>query len=193
MSKLKLVGIVAAVALTAAYAASPYWAVNELRAAAQARDADTMAQYIDFPAVRTSMKNQISARLIKGAVDEGGNEPLAGVAGVFVSAFVEKVVDAMVTPEGLALMFETGNSPAPSSNGASKKSSGERPGGVKVSTKRAPSPTPANQDVRITQGYSGLNTFDVVLVGTTGPEKMQLRFERDGLWGWKLRSVRLPL
>ncbi|MBV8626289.1 MAG: DUF2939 domain-containing protein, partial [Paraburkholderia sp.] len=53
--------IVIALVVTLGYAyASPYIALDRLKRAADARDAETVNQYVDFPALRVSLKEQVA-------------------------------------------------------------------------------------------------------------------------------------
>jgi hypothetical protein len=66
MSK-RVAAIVVAIGLLwgGAYYGSPYWAVHQMQAAARAGEGDRLAGYIDFPAVRESIKSQLQAKLMK--------------------------------------------------------------------------------------------------------------------------------
>jgi hypothetical protein len=61
MSK-KVWGAVAAVVILfgAAYLGSPFWAARQFRNAALSADVDRLDAAVDFPAVRESLKSQLS-------------------------------------------------------------------------------------------------------------------------------------
>lgn len=61
----KLIGLAVAALLVGggAYAGSPYLAASNLKDAAISGDADQLESQVDFPAVRESLKSQISAAL----------------------------------------------------------------------------------------------------------------------------------
>lgn len=84
----------AAVALLALLAAgwwfgSPWWTLWRMREAAQAGDSDSLAAYVDFPALRASTRAQLGLGPVGGL--------LAGPA-----------VDALVSPEALRLALGKG-------------------------------------------------------------------------------------
>lgn len=63
-----VVAALAAVLLVAALGfvyASPYIALDRVKRAADARDAQTVSEYVDFPALRASLKDQIAALLTR--------------------------------------------------------------------------------------------------------------------------------
>ena len=45
--------------------ASPYLALNRLKRAADERDAQTVSEYVDYPALRESLKDQIAGLLTR--------------------------------------------------------------------------------------------------------------------------------
>lgn len=84
----------AAAALLALLAAgwwfgSPWWTLWRMREAARAGDSETLAAYVDFPALRASTREQL------------GLGPLGGL-------LAGPAVDALVSPEALRLALESG-------------------------------------------------------------------------------------
>lgn len=76
---------------------SPYYTLWQMKRAAEARDVDALTSHVDFPAVRTSVKAQLSERMH----GEGG-----GVLGALVRAGIaDTVVDAAVSPAGMRVIF----------------------------------------------------------------------------------------
>ena len=70
---------------------SPWWTLWRMREAARAGDAQALAAYIDFPALRASTREQLGLGPVGGL--------LAGPA-----------VDALVSPEALELALGSGRS-----------------------------------------------------------------------------------
>src|SRR6202008_1746764 len=70
-----LVVIVVLIALAFVYA-SPYIALDRLKRAADARDAATVNQYVDFPAFRESLKEQLVVLLKHRLGAEKHRKPL---------------------------------------------------------------------------------------------------------------------
>ena len=108
------------------------------------------------------------------------DNPFAGIGAAFVSALMGPMVDAMVSPAGIAAMLQSG--PA-----------------AKAPVTVGPPPDPATVDSAqarrtVRQAYSGLNQFRVTYLneGESEDKAAALIFNRDGLFSWKLVRVRLP-
>ncbi|MDG2532901.1 DUF2939 domain-containing protein [Sphingomonas sp. HITSZ_GF] len=94
---------------------SPKYTLWQMKRAAEARDVDALASHVDFPAVRASVKDQLSSRM------QGNGE--GGVLGALVrSGIADTVVDAAVSPEGMRFIFAA----------APLTESEERPGTIRV-------------------------------------------------------------
>lgn len=85
------------------YFGSPYWTLKQIHSAAEARDGDRLAAYVDFPALRDSLKAELAAAaMAQASQDEEG----FGVAGAAIgTAFAGAMVDQMVTESGLREMM----------------------------------------------------------------------------------------
>jgi Protein of unknown function (DUF2939) len=79
--------------------ATPYLTLDSLKKATSNRNANALAQEIDFPALRTSVKENVKAQIIKQMA--GGNTPVKGSNAAAVDKIVNPMVDKLVTPEGL--------------------------------------------------------------------------------------------
>jgi len=78
--------------------ASPWWTLHSLRTAAARHDGGAVAAQVDFPALRTSVKEQMQASLKRDM----------GIAAGLAMALVNPLVDTVVTPAGVAAMVEHG-------------------------------------------------------------------------------------
>jgi len=84
--------------------ASPYIALNNLKRAADARDVETVNQYVDFPALRDSLKLQI-AGLLTRRLDADNNSKLATIGAMIGVTLIGPLVDAYATPDGVAALL----------------------------------------------------------------------------------------
>lgn len=98
-----LIVIAVIVVLGFAYA-SPYIALNNLKRAADARDVQTVNQYVDFPALRDSLKLQI-AGLLNRRLDADNNSKLATIGAMIGVTLIGPLVDAYATPYGVAALL----------------------------------------------------------------------------------------
>lgn len=166
-------GVISALFL-ALYFGSPYWAVHKFQAAIQSGDADALETRVDFPVVRENLKSQLTAKLVEEYSNdpEMADNPFAGLGMLMAPSVVNSMVDAFVTPDGLARLVKTGNANIKSASNT-------------VVTEQ-PKPD-ASYD------YSGLDRFRVTLHAKDQTDaKVGLLLERRGLFSWKMIRVELP-
>lgn len=100
--------VVLAVAVFAAigYAyASPYIALGRLKSAVDARDAQAVSEYVDFPSLRISLKQQVTEELMRRIDAVKKDNPFAVIGALIGSALIGPLVDAYATPEGVAALM----------------------------------------------------------------------------------------
>ena len=166
--------------LGGAYLASPWVVTNRMRRAAEAGDGERLARYVDYPALRQSLAEEIQAGILGRRAGEPGQQPERrgpfaafgeALAGTMVSAFVE----SMVTPESVAAMVERGRV----ERGDASSRSARDPGSRKPVERR--------------RHYESLDVFDVDMHDPETKELLvTLVFHRERPFGWKLAGVRLP-
>ncbi|MBB5606199.1 MULTISPECIES: DUF2939 domain-containing protein [unclassified Janthinobacterium] len=171
MKKIALATAVAAVALAASVYASPYYALHQMKNAIAERNVDALASHVDFPALRISIKSQLETTLadsIQAAT--ASDNPFAAMGQAMVTTMLGKMVDAMVSPEGVAAMV-------------SKSAVGAE------ADKSTPD-TGAQQKKDYSVAYAGWDKF-IVRAKADGDEKGGLVLLRHGLWNWKLSAIEL--
>ena len=180
-SRAKLVlGLLLAVAVVVAgwVYYSPYMAVRGMQDAAQRRDAVALSDYVDFPALRESLKASLNAKLLETMAKSGDGSPGAALGTAMAQAFggmiVNSFVDAAVSPEGLAMLMQ-----------------GERP----KLDKTAGVPDKPKQEVETYMGYEAYDRFVIKPKPSSGKaeEPVAMVFRRHGLATWKLSAIRLPM
>jgi len=194
--------------------ASPYIALNNLKRAADARDAQTVKQYVDFPALRESLKQQVTGLLTRRLDAHGNGNPLAAIGAMIGVALIGPLVDAYATPDGVAALLNgmpprgepgerpptppaadnpaAANGPAPASRGAAQPAdqsagNGANPAGGDAGGNAGRNPTPP----QTTAGYRGLNEFAVTYQHGAGDARYSAIFRRERLFTWKLAAVNL--
>ena len=81
------------------YFESPAWTLKGMKDAAQSRDADALNAYIDYPALRQSLKAELMAQMMAEAQkDKSGFGALGMIVG---SAMMGPVIDGLVSPAGM--------------------------------------------------------------------------------------------
>lgn len=87
-------------------ATGPYRTLAAIRTAIVANDAAALAEQVDFPALRASLKAQMEDRLARRFGEES-NRSLFGMVAVGVAgAAVDGAVEVMVTPLGLGALMQ---------------------------------------------------------------------------------------
>ena len=174
--KKKAVPIVAAAvaaALVLATWASPHWQLYQMRAAVEARDAQALSRYVDFPKLRESVKVQVMRRLgAQGALEESRSNPFAAFGRRMALAVIDPVVDAAVSPEGVAAMLEAGD--------------------IRVQPRPEAPSQPAGEAAREKLNYDvSYRSWNQVLVERADGGGVAFVLDRHGLWNWKLAGVEL--
>lgn len=89
------------------YFESPAWTLKGIKDAAQSRDADALNAYVDYPALRESLKQELTARMIAEAEkDKSGLGALGMAVG---SAVMGPMIDGLVTPAGMRATLLAGS------------------------------------------------------------------------------------
>jgi hypothetical protein len=164
--------MISVVALLLLYVASPYYSIWRFGQTLEARDLSALAERVDFPRVRDSLKKQIRDHFI-GVREKKKDDLVAQLLTASGPSLLDQLIDAYVTPDGLATII--GN-PAPIKN-ASSLSSLSSLGGERK---------PIDWSKARRAFFTSPRDFAVDHEGIT------LRFRFNGL-GWKLRELDLNL
>lgn len=176
MNKKVLGALIAVVVVICGYLyASPYLALNSIKKAAQAGDSERVSKYIDYPSVRQSFKSQMNAYMVKeiGSKDTNGFEALGTM---MASAMVDKMVDAIVTPEGMTLMLQ----------GKNVKESQQSNAPIESEAKQE------KQKPEYSSGYTSMNDFEVLIKDQDKAKEVKVHMVRDGL-SWKINKIAVPM
>ncbi len=168
MNRNKWFAVAVAVVLVLAvgwYLASPAYALSQLKDAAESGEADELAERIDFPRVKESLKTQFKAKMAAEVAKDDDN-PFGAMGSMIAMAMIDPMIDGLVTAEGMSAMIQEG------------KLQREEAG--------ATQPEPVEWVVE----RDGLNRF-VAMPEDQRDEKTGLVFERDGL-SWVLVDLDLP-
>ena len=84
---------------------SPYLALNAFRVALASDEPNNAAQYIDFPSVRSSLRNQLKAGLSKKILNRQYNNKLTILGLALFNPLIDRVLDSTVTLPGFKLLF----------------------------------------------------------------------------------------
>jgi hypothetical protein len=170
-----------------AWLGSPWLVSYQLMQAARQRDVPALMSHVDLPAVRSSLKGQLDARLQQSLAKRAAKrDPLAQLGALFGAAVVDKAVDATVTPETIAEVVRTARAPDP------RKSALAPPAEADADADASPGGGSAPK-VKAGFAMTGPNRFDIRLAPADRPdERLTLVLHRRGLFGWKVTDVELP-
>ena len=173
----KLIGaLIAIVVVICGYwYATPYLALNNIKKAAQAGDSDTVSKYIDYPSVRQSFKDQMNAKMAKELMNQD-NDGFAALGAMLASTMVDKMIDGIVTPEGMTLMLK----------GKDLKDAAQ--------SSEANSTTQTNEEeqAEYKTRYTSFSDFEVVIQDPNDSKAVTVKMVRDGL-SWKVNKIVIPM
>jgi hypothetical protein len=128
--------------------------------------------------VRENLKSELAAGLMKSitANPEARGNPFAGVGALLIPAITDRMVDSIITPDGIALVLSRGKVSRP----------GEEPSAESPATKDS-------SNIEAVLSYRTLNRFHADLQRRDQPETtLALTLERRGWFGWKLIRIDIP-
>lgn len=158
------------------FAATPFWTLYHLKKAADQKDAVALSKYVDYSAVRENLKVDLKAKMAGEMTKR--NDKLPGIAAGALAALagnvVDPLVDALVTPDSLAMVMK-GQDPQAKKEGEKQETSA------------------SEEEVDTTMSYQEFNVFVVNLTkkGASSPP-VTLVFKRENVIFWKLSAIRLP-
>jgi len=177
--KIAIATTVLVVGIVAAYLGSPYWTLHQIRDAATAGEGDRVATYVDFPAVRESIKSQFVLATAQRTESKGKDRAFATLGQAFALRMMDGLVDALVSPEGVANMIRTGKAPRLT---------------LEAKATSTTSSTVERRQPKVRRGYEGLDTFHATMIDPESGEDMVIAvLSRQGLFTWKLTAVRIPV
>jgi hypothetical protein len=150
---------------------TPHLTVNSMKSAADAGDANKLASYVDFPSVKESLKTSIGAKISEATKDQQDN-PFAFLGAAMAVAIINPLIDTFVTPSSLSMMMK-----------------GEKPS---LEGKQARN-SKSQSDTDVSMSYDGMNRFIVTVKKKNEDGKpLQLIYNRDGFFSWRLTAIDIP-
>ena len=153
--------------LLGAYLASPFVALGSLTLALASGNQEQLERTVNFPSVRAGLKDDLKAQLNKHAADK--DNPLGQLGAAFGMALIDPLVEACVTPAGIASLVQNAKVKAPPPKTGN------------------PSPPSSHKQPKLRRcWFTALNEFQVEY-----DNGVKLRLQLCG-WRWKLTRVSLP-
>ncbi len=138
-------------ALVAFVVAQPYITAYRMKLAADAQDSAQLAKFIDFEAVRESVRPQVQGRVADETAGVADDARVQAAIDAIGGAVAGGAVDKYVTPEGIAELM--------------RRSEGNSNG----------------DNLEASAGYRSINRFAVVLTDPEADREVELILTRQGL------------
>jgi hypothetical protein len=198
-----IAGVLIAIAVLAVIAytyATPYLVLDRLKRAADARDPETVSRYVDYPALRASLKEQVTQMLSRRVETQKREHPLSALGALVGMALIGPLVDSYATPDGVAALLNgipprgergevlTAPPPPPSTDRNARAGS---PPAVSQSAPAASAPAAESRPAQVSAGYRGVNQFAVTYRHDPASAPYSVILHRDGWFSWKLAGVDL--
>ena len=161
------------------YLVFPYYSVYKLFLSLKEGDRYKLESCINFDSVRSSLKEQINAKMMEELVNdkELQDNPFAGLAVMLVPKLVDYMLDAYLTPSGIATLIRKG----------------KLENKIDELQESAPSTTEVNEDIDFWHVlslaeyafFTNPSTFLIEI------EDVKFKFKLQE-WAWKLSGIYLP-
>lgn len=162
--------------------ATPWISINKFREAIEGKDPAGIERHVDFPSLRTSLKDQLKVKLSEEITRQSGGNPLVnfgiGALGyALAEPMIDAAVDTYISPAGLKTLM-----------------AGSTPEGMGTDAgPHAPQlPDTNSSDASVSMAYKTPNLFLVAASDSSNGQTLRLNFERRELVSWKLTSLTLP-
>ena len=149
----------------------PHWTIYRMKSAIDAKDATAFSSYVDFPALKESVKAQLMLKMNDMMKSDGMKDiPFAGLGQMIGMGVINQMVESLVSPAGVMLMMEQGKA-------APLKSSAPQP-----EAEAKPKPDFAIDYIN----------FSTAEVRSKDGSSVRFVLHRDGLFTWKLSEMQIP-
>lgn len=152
------------------YVLSPGYAMSQLAEAARDGDEQQLKERVDFPRIRESLKSELRAKMA-AELASPNTEGFGKLGAAIGMAFVDTMIDGLITPESIGAMVRSGKM--------------QKPGNAD-STDNMETSAP-----EWTIERNGLSGFRATPQGEKVTNPPSLVFERDGV-NWKLVEIDMP-
>lgn len=158
---------------------TPHLTVHSIGLAVKAKDVEKLSNYVDFPALKENLKTSLKAELSEKMAGELQDNPYASLGITLVSAFINPMVDALVTPESLAQLMR-GQLPNNNNNIEHYDTTSDE--------------SQLGPATETSMSYESFDRFVVTITKTrAGSKPIGFVLHRDGIFSWKLAEIHLPL
>ena len=161
---------------------TPHLALYRLSKAANARDAAALAQRVDFPAVREKLSQALTQKLLKQRGAQA--QPFDEIREKLIAAFIEPVVNKLLTPEGFVSIFNVMEA---------KRGTVNRPGSKPADGSPTQAASMPQERPLVRSGaYESFDRYVLTLAdASTQAAALKLVMHRGGMFDWQLVEVQV--
>src|SRR5262249_14926238 len=105
LENLILIVLVAGAVVAAWMYFQPYLVVSHIKRSLNQGDADALSRDIDFPTLRSNLKDQLNYLVTTQAMTGTKDNPFSALGAMIGGSLVNNVIDAYVTPYGLSQLL----------------------------------------------------------------------------------------
>ncbi|WP_111893011.1 DUF2939 domain-containing protein [Acinetobacter sp. MB5] len=191
MKKLILALGVAMFMCVLAWLASPYWMMYQLKQAYENNQPEKISAYIDYHAVKESLKPQMNARWFGADLNQGERPSWRHLVGEYIGEpITNAILDRVVTPKTMILLLQGKQFSQSLAHSQADASSTVMQANMSHTASDS-APTESSNELQYHAGYQDLNHFVIHVVHLQGADT-QFIFTRDG-WNWKMTDIDLGL
>ena len=141
------------------------------------QDSAKLANYVNFPLLKENLKTSLQADFSHKLAGAKHENPFAALGAAVAMALINPMVDALITPQNLAVMMQ-----------------GDKPKLMEMNHHPTPAINPSPSDTEVTMAYENFDQF-VVSSHKKGNTDKPIIFvlNREGWFHWKLTALRLSL
>ncbi len=181
------------VMLVSAWLASPYWMMYQLKQAYENNQPERISAYIDYDAVKESLKPQMNAQWFGTDLNQGERPSWKKLLGAYMGEpITDAVLDTVVTPKTMILLLQGKQlSQSLVSHQKLDDSSNVMQANMSHTASEDSTSELSSTELQYHAGYRDLNHFVIHVVHLQGADT-QFIFTRDG-WNWKMTDIDLGL
>jgi hypothetical protein len=176
LKRIASLGLLALTLLVVVGVAGPYLTLYQLRTAIKEQDPKRLADQVDFPTLRSNLKDQIKVRAAQATPPQWRDNPLSALALGLGSQLADRAVDALITPPGLASLMA---------------GRGPRPAALPPADPDAPGTKPPTDPFRDARTHFDSPSRFSVEAHTVQGDLIHFVLSRNGL-KWRLTNILLP-
>ena len=159
--------------------ASPWFIVPRLQEAALNGDEEALADLIDFPALRTSLKDEFNGMVASRTVRSLSENPGSTLGGVLAAGLASYAIDQLVNPKSISALFKGKQIP-------------NLPSAIDVIAKNMVTDQKNRGKEMASISYESYDRFAVSPAPTnTASHRVKLIFTRSRVFSWRLTGIRL--